>query len=213
MNIKNRKIHYICAIVLLVLFTVLCHPVLASNSVTVSGEILPANGLVAAFSGTPVTGTAPLLVRFTDQSTGRITSRAWDFTNDGRTDSAARNPTYRYTQPGNYSVRLTVTGPGGSDAEVKRDYIRVLPSIIPPVARYSRDRWIGQPPLTVTFTDHSLNNPTVYMWSFGDGTSSREKNPVHTYQKAGVYVVRLMVSNWAGTDTQSGVVMVLGRWF
>ena len=49
---------------------------------------------------------------FSDQSSGEITSYAWDF-GDGGT-SAETNPSYTYVNPGQYTVTLTVSGPGGS---------------------------------------------------------------------------------------------------
>jgi hypothetical protein len=67
----------------------------------------------AAFVATPDSGQAPLDVAFADQSTGAITSYAWDF-GDGES-SAAANPQHTYDDPGIYTVKLTVTGPGGAD--------------------------------------------------------------------------------------------------
>lgn len=76
---------------------------------------------VAAFSGTPLSGNKPLLVRFTDQSTNTPTSWAWTF-GDGAT-STEQNPTHTYTVAGVYTVTLTATNAGGSDAETKTDYV------------------------------------------------------------------------------------------
>ncbi|HII84315.1 MAG TPA: DUF3344 domain-containing protein [Methanobacterium subterraneum] len=80
---------------------------------------------VAGFSGTPVTGDMPLTVQFTDESTGYVSSYAWDFDNDGNVDSTEKNPSWNYNTPGTYTVKLTVTNSGGSDEEVKTDYITV----------------------------------------------------------------------------------------
>jgi len=70
-------------------------------------------------------GAAPLTVHFTFLGTGNIIDRAWDFDNDGITDSTEENPSYTYQAPGNYTVSLEVTGPHGSDTETKTDYIHV----------------------------------------------------------------------------------------
>ena len=53
----------------------------------------------------------------------------------------------------------------------------------------------GEAPLTVSFTNQSLGNPTSFWWNFGDGESSAEQNPVHTYDTPGVYSVSLKAMN------------------
>jgi len=53
----------------------------------------------------------------------------------------------------------------------------------------------GPAPLTVSFTDESLGNPTSFYWQFGDGYTSTEQNPVHTYHIPGVYTVTLRATN------------------
>ncbi len=72
----------------------------------------PATGLFAGFSASPTQGPATLIVNFQDQSyssaLGGVTSWMWDFQNDGIVDSTAQNPSFGYSCPGTYSVRLTV---------------------------------------------------------------------------------------------------------
>ncbi|MDD2553523.1 MAG: PKD domain-containing protein, partial [Desulfotomaculaceae bacterium] len=80
---------------------------------------------VAAFTADTTSGTAPLMVSFTDQSTNSPTSWAWDFDNDGTVESTEQNPSYQYTEAGTYSVKLTVTNAAGSDDETKISYITV----------------------------------------------------------------------------------------
>ena len=77
----------------------------------------------AAFSGTPLTGDAPLSVSFTDASTNTPTSWAWDF-GDGGT-STSQNPSHNYTVAGTYDVELVATNAGGSDTETKSAYVVV----------------------------------------------------------------------------------------
>jgi PKD repeat protein len=64
-------------------------------------------------------------VSFTDLSTGSITSRSWSFAGGSPSSSTQENPTIVYNTPGSYTVSLTVTGPGGSNTEVKTNYITV----------------------------------------------------------------------------------------
>jgi hypothetical protein len=56
-------------------------------------------------------------------------------------------------------------------------------------------------PFTATFTDTSDANPIKWQWDFGDGITSTEQNPTHTYKAAGTYNVTLMVWNEMGSDT------------
>ena len=77
----------------------------------------------AAFTGAPTSGDAPLLVSFTDQSSGSPTSWSWNFGDLGT--SSAQNPSHTYTSPGTYTVSLTATNAYGSDGETKVDYITV----------------------------------------------------------------------------------------
>lgn len=89
-------------------------------------KIAPApDAPVANFTATPTSGLSPLSVSFSDQSTGEITSWAWDFDNNGSVDSTVQNPTHMYVAPGSFTVTLTVSGPGGSDSITKTDYIVV----------------------------------------------------------------------------------------
>ena len=73
----------------------------------------------------------------------------------------------------------------------------------------------GTAPLTVQFTDLSLywnrDDATAaissWLWDFGDGTTSAEKNPSHTYARAGLYTVRLTINDGLGhvnTETKTG---------
>ena len=78
------------------------------------------NPPVAQFVGNPTSGTAPLAVAFTDQSTNSPTSWSWTF-GDGGT-STAQNPSHSYAA-GTYTVSLTATNAYGSDGETKTNYI------------------------------------------------------------------------------------------
>jgi PKD repeat protein len=91
----------------------------------------PSVAPTADFTAAPRTGTGPLTVSFTDTSTGGATSWSWDFDGDGTPDSAVQNPTFTYTAPGTYDVRLTATNGGGSDQEVKLGHIVVSPAGTP----------------------------------------------------------------------------------
>ena len=59
----------------------------------------------------------------------------------------------------------------------------------------------GRAPLTVQFTDTSENSPESWAWDFGDGASSTEQSPIHTYASTGTYDVALVASNDDGSST------------
>jgi PKD repeat protein len=79
---------------------------------------------VAAFKGEPLTGIAPLNVQFTDLSSGSVDSYQWNF-GDGST-STLRNPLHTYSDPGIYTVTLTVTGGSDVDTVEKPNYLTVI---------------------------------------------------------------------------------------
>jgi PKD repeat protein len=155
---------------------------------------------VADFVGSPLTGTEPLTVDFTDLSTD-ATSWDWDF-GDGVGTSTQQNPSYTYNNAGTYTVTLTATNACGSDVEQKVDYITVDPCVAP-VADFSGTPTTGEAPLDVTFTDLSTGNPTSWDWDFGDGSPhSSLQNPAHTYSAAGDYTVTLTATNACGSDDE-----------
>lgn len=69
-----------------------------------------------------------------------------------------------------------------------------------PTAAFTANPVEGFAPLVVQFTDES-SGAEEWLWDFGDGTTSTEQNPVHTYTEAGVYNVSLTVTNGSGEDT------------
>jgi RHS repeat-associated protein len=77
----------------------------------------------ARFSGSPLSGAVPLEVTFTDASSGTVGSWSWDF-GDGVTNTAT-NPAHVYTRIGVYTVSLAVSGPCGSDALTRTNYVTV----------------------------------------------------------------------------------------
>ncbi|MGI9553181.1 MAG: spondin domain-containing protein, partial [Aurantibacter sp.] len=64
-------------------------------------------------------------ITFTDESTNAPTTWAWEFEGGDPAASSEQNPVVSYNNSGTYEVKLTVTNSGGSDEEVKTDYITV----------------------------------------------------------------------------------------
>ncbi len=173
------------------------------TKVTWAGEnfiVEPTNGAihieaippVAEFTALPSSGAAPLAVQFTDQSTGTIDSWSWDF-GDGGT-STEQHPSHTYTILGVYTVTLTVAGPAGSD--IKTATITVYGT------EFEATPTSGNVPLTVQFTDKS-QGATAWSWDFGDGETSAEQSPSHTYTEGGTYTVVLTITGAWGSDTKT----------
>ncbi len=183
------------------------YTVTKDNYITVTQS----GGIVADFTATPTSGTAPLTVQFTDTSTGSPTMWAWDF-GDGTTEGMIANPSHTYQNAGTYTVKLTASSAtGGSSTKTKEGYITVTQSggI---VANFTAAPTSGTAPLTVQFTDTSTGGPTMWSWDFGDGTTEGMlANPSHTYQNAGTYTVKLTASSATGgssTKIREGYITV-----
>ena len=153
---------------------------------------------VADFSADKVGGCSPIVVNFTDRSTGSPTSWSWDFGN-GST-STRQNPSTTYFTPGTYTVTLTVTNANGSNTIVRTDYITVYD---PPSVDFSATNRTGCTPAVVQFSDISTTPPgttiTSWTWDFGDGSGpSASQNPSHVYRSPGSYTVTLTIRNDKG---------------
>ena len=134
------------------------------------------------------------------------TSWAWDFQNDGSTDSTSQNPSFIYTSNGTYMVKMTATNAGGSDTEIKTGYITVGTVTPPPVSSFSANITSGTAPLAVTFTDTSTNSPTSWKWAYKNASVgwtqfSTVQNPSFTFA-AGTYDINLTATNAAGSDDE-----------
>ena len=153
------------------------------------------NTTTAQFTQDTTSGSLPLTVHFTDQSTNSPTSWSWSF-GDGNSSVISRNPTHTYTTCGAYNVILTVTNAAGSNTVTKTNLIHVLP-----IANFTGSPISGKIPLSVTFTDTSIGTPTSWAWKFGDGGTATTKTASHTYITAGTYTVSLIATNAAGSAT------------
>ncbi|MEM7036398.1 MAG: PKD domain-containing protein, partial [Bacteroidota bacterium] len=155
--------------------------------------------VTADFSGTPLSGCSPLVVQFTDNSTGPVTNYLWNFGN-GNT-STLQNPAAVYVTPGTYTVTHTVSDGTNSDTHTEVAYVTVFQD---PTANFTNASPAnGCVPHNVCFTDLStpgdgaINN---WLWDFGDGLTSTAQNPCHTYTAAGSYTVTLVVQDVNGCN-------------
>ena len=154
---------------------------------------------VARFSANKTSGCAPLAVSFTDESLNNPTSWNWDLGNGQL--STARNPVGQYRIPGVYTVTLVVRNASGTNRTVKTNYIEVFPS---PGVNFSASANIACRPATITFTDQTNTTGatiTSWLWEFGDGTTSSDRNPTKVFDNLGYYNVSLTVTTSNGCST------------
>jgi PKD repeat protein len=161
-----------------------------SDSVKHNVSVVPP-APVASFDSIP-SGCAPLYVVTNNTSLNTEvpgTTYLWDF-GDG-SKSTAKNPTYTYFTAGTYRIELVVTGPGGTSMATQ--VVNAYPSPkayfeVTPVMVYVNDERIRCFNLS--------QGATSYLWDFGDGDTSKVKEPYHRYMEEGVFDITL----WAYSD-------------
>ncbi len=139
---------------------------------------------VAAFSGAPTSGTAPLAVSFTDASTNAPTGWSWTFGDGG--SSSAQNPSHSYTAAGTYTVTLTASNAFGSDGETKTNYVTVTTG-------GGGGVWED-----ISFSDFESG---LQGWADG-GSDCRRSSRDNAYAYGGTYCVRLRDNTSTSTMTK-----------
>lgn len=124
----------------------------------------------------------------------------WDFGN-GKTSRVA-NPTHTYENNGDYTVSLNVKNDYGTH---KKTQLLILNNVSLPLADFSFVIDKGK----VTFTNTSQFSES-YLWNFGDGKTSTESNPVHTYTENKNYSVKLTAKSNVGEHSVEKAVSITG---
>ncbi|MEO8764864.1 MAG: PKD domain-containing protein [Ginsengibacter sp.] len=143
-------------------------------------------------------------VTFIDSSyaNGPHSIQQWQWNwGDGVTQSlTGQSIQHVYTSAGNYSVSLKVTDNNGCTDSIRKVNTVVISK---PVALFTADT-LSCPSHPVTFVNNSTGPSLSYAWNFGDGSTSTQPNPVHTYNNAGSYPVSLAITDLYGcTDVIS----------
>jgi PKD repeat protein len=173
-----------------------------TRKITVEDPVIPAPE--AIFTPDKTSGDAPLTVQFLNQSTGQITSYLWDF-GDQQT-STETNPTHTFSVDGAFTVTLTAIGPGGQ--KTAQSVITARKPVGAPVSAFTSDKTSGDVPLTIQFTNQSQGQIDSYEWAFGDGETSTEQSPAHTFGSPGNFTVKLTVTGSGGSNSTETVINV-----
>lgn len=150
----------------------------------------------AAYFASQSSGCEGLEVSFLENSPGAVAFR-WDF-GDGSEINNEANPTYVYNEAGTYPVTLTVVGEGGCESSITSTTVTTTDGAF---ADFGSDPGPGVaqplPAAVVRFT--SLAAGAVnWFWDFGDGKTSADADPIHTYNDPGSYEVTLTVTDENG---------------
>ena len=136
---------------------------------------------------------------FLDLSTipqGVINSWYWAF--ESNNISTEQNPTYVYSDDGDYDVKMLISSEHGCKDSTNQ-ILRVAPG--PIVDFTSQNVCLGD---TVTFIENTqpvTGSIVQYQWSFGDGNVSSDQNPIHVYNTSGWFDVSLTATSDSGCHT------------
>lgn len=148
----------------------------------------------ASFRLANPTCTAPCDPGITNLSQYAVSYR-WDF-GDGGT-STFETPQHTYTKGGSFAIKLTVTGEENQQSDTTITISLQSPT---PVAAFTVQNNNCTAACEIGFTNQSTYGNT-YAWNFGDGGTSADANPKHTYAKGGTYTVKLTAN---GDQSKSG---------
>ncbi|MFC1475105.1 PKD domain-containing protein [Candidatus Zixiibacteriota bacterium] len=175
--------------------------------VTEKITIIEAGHPIAEFdldSGSVDTGCAPHTVSFIDKSVGPYDQLTWNF-GDGES-STDTTPTHTYDSAGYFTVTLSIkdTETNGVDSEVKKRFVYVGASN----AAFTVDNDSTCYETEIIFTPQIISKLKTYNWDFGDGSTSTDSTPVHSYDSSGTYWAHLSVTDYCGPKVDSLLITV-----
>ena len=167
-----------------------------AHNVTVGADEAPTASFTAPTGG--VDGSPVSFSGSGSDPDGTIVSYAWTFGDTGT--STQQNPSHTYTAPGTYTVTLTVTDSDNQTGSVSHS---VTISDESPTASFTAPTGgVAGSPVSFSGSGSDPDGTIVsYAWAFGDGGTSTQQNPSHTYAAGGTYPVTLTVTD---SDGQTG---------
>lgn len=164
-------------------------------------------GLKAILKADQVEGNVPLTVNFdasgSSYQKGKITTYKWDFGDGSDPKSGAAKISHKYTSIGNYVTSVQVIA---ADSVTDSAQVNISVREIPLQACFVSVFEKGPAPLQTTF-DPGCSTGTIksYFWDFGDGGTSTEVKPNHTYKDPGTYEVILEVNDSENTISKANL--------
>lgn len=146
-------------------------------------------------------GCTPMIVQFSGRNTTSVTSWNWSFPGGTPATSNQASPRVTYSQPGKYSVSLTMTTPSGT-SNITQDTL--ITANVSPKATFNY-----KVTADVVEVFNTSRDADSYFWDFGDGVKSEDANPApHRYARNGNYTITLLAQNSscsAATERQAAV--------
>jgi len=164
--------------------------------------------LTVSIGASPTTGRTPLDVAFTSSVSGGNGSYIYSWSFGDGTSSSEANPHVRFTNGGVYNTTLKVVSGNesviSSAVSVRVDGDVRLACFVDPEE--------GAAPHTVSFSADALggNGQVTYLWRFGDGATSADRAPQHTYSSPGTYLATLTATSGAASATCADEIHVFG---
>jgi len=160
------------------------------------------SGAVSDFTTVDIEGCTPHTATFSNSAygiNGNITNYAWTF-GDSVSTSTDPNPSHTYNEAGYYSVGLTVTNQSGCTDSLMMDSLIVVDSIVPFFIPQVTD--CANQAVDFTNASTSFVGDLTFQWDFGDGNTSSDESPSHSFASAGTYNVCLTAMNNFGCSEQ-----------
>jgi len=137
-----------------------------------------------------------------DASTLNTETWYWVFDGGSPSISTERNPKVVYDQTGTYDVLLVVGNSSGTDTRYRGNFINIQEA---PLANFGITQ-DGSGIITENLSEEGL----TYFWDFGDGNTSEEIHPVHSYEFGGNFTISLTAINYCDSSTTTQNIDVVG---
>ena len=168
-------------------------------------------GIMPSLKGDVLDGNIPLSVNFdasaSTYANGQISGYKWDFGDGTPVKMGSATLAHKYTAIGTFTATVTVLGSDNTSASKSITInVREIPLSACFVSVFEK----GPAPLNTSFDPGcSTGTATSYSWNFGDGLTSTQVKPSHTFEKAGTYNVTLELSDAQNTVSKSAVTITV----